>query len=61
LGTTGFQSSYGAEGKLVEAPPQIINGVICTSKGIPFTIVHQYDRIPELNEYIFNKYKKDNK
>jgi len=61
LGTTGFQSSYGAEGKLVEAQPQIINGVICTSKGIPFTIVHQYDRIPELNEYIFNKYKKDNK
>ena len=31
-------------------------GLIVNSNGIPFYIVHQYDRVPEWNEYILKKY-----
>jgi hypothetical protein len=41
---------------LTEPSPQIIDGVVCTSQGIPYSIVHQYDRIPEWEEIIKMKY-----
>lgn len=41
---------------LTEPSPQIIDGVVCTSQGIPYAIVHQYDRIPEWEKVIKMKY-----
>ena len=37
---------------LVEPSPMMKNGEVTTSTGIPFTIVHQYDRVPELRNEI---------
>ena len=48
---------------LVEAEPIFEDGVVKTgedgyncTKGTPFVIVHQYDRVPEWKEYFYNKY-----
>ncbi len=41
---------------LVEPEPTFVDGEVCTSKGIPFTIVHQYDRVPEWKKAIEEKY-----
>jgi hypothetical protein len=56
LGTTGPQviGKYGD--KLVEKSPILVDNVVCTSNGIPFSIVHQYDRVPEWKEMIEKKY-----
>lgn len=56
LGTTGPQivGKYGD--KLVEKPPILVDNMVCTSKGKPFAIVHQYDRVPEWKEIIEKKY-----
>jgi hypothetical protein len=43
--------------KLVEPAPIMDGDIVKTSTGIPFAIVHQYDRIPEWNEIITKKYK----
>jgi len=32
------------------------NNQVTTSAGIPFTIVHQYDRVPEWRKIIEEKY-----
>jgi hypothetical protein len=42
--------------KLVEPSPYLDGDVVKTSTGIPFAIVHQYDRIPEWNKIITKKY-----
>jgi hypothetical protein len=42
--------------KLVEPAPIMDGDIVKTSTGIPFAIVHQYDRIPEWNEIITKKY-----
>jgi len=58
LGTTGYhiRGKYGD--KLVEKTPIIskISGVVSTSEGTPFCIVHQYDRLPEWKKIIEEKY-----
>lgn len=56
LGTTGPQifGKYGE--KLVEKTPIMCDNVVCTSTGVPFPLVHQYDRVPEWNDIILNKF-----
>lgn len=41
---------------LLEPSPIMFNGKVTTSKGNVFTIVHQYDRIPEWKKIIEEKY-----
>lgn len=41
---------------LLEKRPSMIDGIVKNSDGIPFVIVHQYDRVPEWNEYYSKKY-----
>jgi hypothetical protein len=57
LGTTGpqIQDRYG---KFVTEPlPTLKDGIVCTSKGEPFYIVHQYDRVPQWKNEILEMYK----
>jgi hypothetical protein len=56
LGTTGPQIADKYGSKLVEKSPILIDDKICTSKGIPFAMVHQYDRVPEWKKIIEEKY-----
>jgi len=49
LGTTGIQVQSKFHNHLLEPIPTLIDGVVYTSKGIPFSIVHQYDRTPWKN------------
>lgn len=56
LGTTGPQVRYGIENYLVELQPLFENGIVTTSKGEEFSIVHQYDRVPELRTQIEKRY-----
>ena len=57
LGTTADSNKI-AEFKpfLLEPSPRFIAGNVTTSKGKDFTIVHQYDRIPEWRKSIEEKY-----
>jgi hypothetical protein len=41
---------------ILEPLPRLINGKITTSTGVPFTIVHQYDRVPAWKEIIEVQY-----
>lgn len=41
---------------LVEAEPTFEDGVVKTSLGQPFCIVHQYDRVPEWKKFVEKKY-----
>ena len=41
---------------LLGGEPSLKDGVFYTSLGDPFYIVHQYDRVPEWNEYVQRKY-----
>jgi hypothetical protein len=41
---------------LTEGEPQFKDGVVLTSKGDQFAIVHQYDRVPEWKEFVRVKY-----
>jgi len=57
LGTTGDPNKIEQfRPMLVEAEPKMENGEVVTSTGIPFTIVHQYDRVPQWRELIEAKY-----
>jgi hypothetical protein len=56
LGTTGPQIKEKYGDKLVEPSPIFEDGIVKTSTGIPFSIVHQYDRVPEWKEIIEKKY-----
>lgn len=56
LGTTGPQINERFGNFLTEKTPIINNGLVCTSTGIPFTVVHQYDRVPEWSNEIRNLY-----
>jgi len=43
--------------KLLERPPKIgPDGIVLNVNGKPFTLVHQYDRIPELSEIIDQRF-----
>jgi hypothetical protein len=44
---------------LLEPEPKFENGVVKTSLGEPFVIVHQYDRVPVWKEYIKQKYQQE--
>ena len=41
---------------LLEPEPKFENGIVKTSLGEPFVIVHQYDRVPQWKEHIKQKY-----
>lgn len=57
LGTTGPQISDKYGKVLTEAAPILKDGLVCTSSGEPFYLVHQYDRVPEWKNVILEKYK----
>jgi hypothetical protein len=59
LGTTGPQIAGKYGDRLVENSPIIVDNMVCTSKGSPFALVHQYDRVPELKKIIEEKYNKE--
>jgi hypothetical protein len=56
LGTTGPQIAGKYGNKLVDKSPILVDNTVCTSDGTPFTIVHQYDRVPGWKELIEKKY-----
>ena len=56
LGTTGPQIAGKYEDRLLEKSPILVDNTVCTSKGIPFAMVHQYDRVPEWKNIIEKKY-----
>lgn len=56
LGTTGPQIFEKYGDKLIEKPPMMKDGLVCTSEGKPFSIVHQYDRVPSWKQVIEAKY-----
>jgi hypothetical protein len=57
LGTTADPSKiYNFRPHLLEAEPILKNGKIATSEGNPFTIVHQYDRVPAWRHIIEAQY-----
>lgn len=56
LGTTGNQVLQKFGNSLVETVPIMRDGVVYTSSEIPFSIVHQYDRVPEWKKIIEEKY-----
>jgi hypothetical protein len=41
---------------LLEPEPIMVDDVVCTSAGVPFSIVHQYDRVPEWRDILEKKY-----
>lgn len=45
------------KGKLMHPSPLFDNGVIRTPSGEPYSIVHQYDRVPEWKRYFLDQYK----
>ena len=55
LGTVLIKKDHFGD-KLLEPTP-IVDDLIRNQKGEPFSIVHQYDRSPELKEKLINKYK----
>lgn len=58
LGTTADPSKINQfKPLLLEPSPVIIDDEIATSTGIPYSIVHQYDRVPDWKTIIQNKYK----
>ena len=56
LGTTGPQVQDRFGEFLVEKCPIMKDNLVCTSEGVPFSIVHQYDRVPEWRDVIEKKY-----
>ena len=53
LGTSGNPDKFKY---LTEPSPMMQDDIVTTSQGIPFTIVHQYDRIPDWKKIIEEKY-----
>jgi hypothetical protein len=48
LGTTADPSKIEAfRSVLLDPSPRFANGEVVTSQGVPFTVVHQYDRVPD--------------
>lgn len=41
---------------LLEERPSMVDGIVKNADGVPFVIVHQYDRVPEWTEYYSKKY-----
>lgn len=56
-GTTVDPAKIGQFRKnLLEEEPTFKDGIFYTSKETPFCIVHQYDRVPEWNKFLRQKY-----
>lgn len=55
LGTTGPQVKHKFGDKLEEKSPQLLGNLVCTSEGVPFVIVHQYDRVNEWKDIILKR------
>ncbi len=56
LGTTGPQVLDRFGENLVEKTPILKDGLVCTSEGVPFSIVHQYDRVMDWKNVIGKQY-----
>ena len=57
LGTTGDPSKASQfDPVLLEAKPKLQDGIVTTSEGKEFYIVHQYDRVPEMKNTLEKKY-----
>jgi hypothetical protein len=57
LGTTMDPNKIGRyRPLLLNEPPIIVNDQVCTPSGVPFYLVHQYDRVPELKALFEAKY-----
>ena len=56
LGTIGPQVRDRFGQYIVDTPPVLKGDEVCTSSGEPFTVVHQYNRVPEWRDIIWNKY-----
>jgi hypothetical protein len=57
LGTTGDPTkSKEFDSVLLEPKPKLKDGVVTTSTGEEFYIVHQYDRVPEMKKVIEEKF-----
>jgi hypothetical protein len=57
LGTTADPSKIEQfRPNLLEPSPKLVGNEVTTSTGIPFTIVHQYDRVPEWRKLLEEKY-----
>ena len=57
LGTTADPTKIDSfKPHLLESQPKLVDDVVTTSAGIPFTIVHQYDRVPHWRKVIEAKY-----
>ena len=57
LGTTADPTKIDSfKSHLLEAQPKMVGDEVTTSAGIPFTIVHQYDRVPHWRKVIEAKY-----
>jgi hypothetical protein len=41
---------------LLEVRPYMNDGIVKNAQGVPFVIVHQYDRVPEWQAHFSNKY-----
>ena len=57
MGTTFIKKDFFGD-KLMGNPLVEQDGTVTNQNGEPFTIVHQYDRNPQLKQVIHNKYKK---
>lgn len=44
---------------LLEDEPTFKDGIVYTSEGKPFVIVHQYDRVPEWKKFVQEKYQQE--
>lgn len=55
-GPTPFFEKWGFKNNIKYGIPKLIGGEICTSEGIPFDIVHQFNRIENWNKIIKEKW-----
>lgn len=56
LGVSNDDRKQELQEHLLEPKPIIRDGLVYNAQGELFTLVHQYDRVPELNNSINNKY-----
>jgi hypothetical protein len=57
LGTTGDPTKASQfDPVLLESKPKLKDGIVTTSTGKEFYIVHQYDRVPDIRKVIEEKF-----
>ena len=44
---------------LTESEPVFEDGIVRTNQKLDFTIVHQYDRVPEWKKFVMKRYKQE--